>query len=86
LAEELVAPGFGRSAGLMRRTRPGLSACQSPNAALPVSGPDWPAAGAIPAPATSVAKSSIGNDDRKGSNSAVLNILDAAATRDLLHP
>src|SRR4051794_39174566 len=46
-AEEGVAPGRGRSPGLMRRITPGLSRRQSPNAAPPTSGP-----GSATAPAT----------------------------------
>jgi hypothetical protein len=36
---EAVAPGFGKSAGRISLTTPGLSERQSPNAASPVSGP-----------------------------------------------
>src|SRR3569832_42770 len=53
LADEAVAPGFGRSVGRIRRTTPGRSARQPPNAALPASGSDC--AGADPVPVNSVA-------------------------------
>src|ERR1700736_1184527 len=53
LADEGVAQGRGRSSGFIRRLTPGLSVRQSPNAAVPTSGPDW--ASARPAPANTVA-------------------------------
>src|SRR3954454_20438907 len=52
LEDEAVAPGRGRSPGLIRRTTPGLSARQSPNAAAPTSGADCP--NTAPAPNTAV--------------------------------
>src|SRR6202047_1831953 len=44
LADDGVAPGCGRSSGLIRRLTPGLSPRQSPNAAVPTRGPDWASA------------------------------------------
>jgi len=41
LAAEGVAPGFGRSSGLIRRTVPGLSRSQSPKASCPRSVTGW---------------------------------------------
>src|ERR1700682_2389117 len=52
LADDGVAPGRGRSSGLIRRLTPGLSPRQSPNVALPTSGPDWASAPQTPVPAT----------------------------------
>src|SRR6476620_3523013 len=40
LAADGVAPGFGKSSGLINLQVPGLSERQSPNAALPVNGDD----------------------------------------------
>src|SRR6202022_4463389 len=53
LAAEGVAPGFGKSSALIRRLTPGLSARQSPNAAVPTSCPDWAIAGTTNAAANS---------------------------------
>jgi hypothetical protein len=39
LDDEAVAPGFGKSAGRINLTTPGLSERQSPNAASPVNAP-----------------------------------------------
>src|SRR5579871_2879441 len=55
LAEEAVAPGLGRSPGLIKRTRPGLSVRQSPKAACSASVPDCTGAGTAPAAIASVA-------------------------------
>src|ERR1700682_6049211 len=41
LAAEGVAPGFGRSSGLIRRTVPGSSRRQSPKASCPLSVLGW---------------------------------------------
>src|SRR5580698_8395870 len=82
LADEAVAPGFGKSEGRIRRTRPGLSARQSPNAAVPVSGCDWAKAGieaaTTPAPA-SAATSNAGIDCRTRPNRCALEILGGIA-------
>jgi hypothetical protein len=56
LAAEAVAPGLGKSAGLISRLTPGLSARQSPNAAGPTRGPDWAIAGTTTAAADSCTK------------------------------
>jgi hypothetical protein len=55
LEAEGVAPGLGKSRGFINRPNPGPSARQSPNAALPVSGPDWASAWNAPAAANAVA-------------------------------
>ncbi|HSZ97303.1 MAG TPA: hypothetical protein VK767_13380 [Bradyrhizobium sp.] len=79
MADEAVAPGFGKSEGRIRRTRPGLSARQSPNAAVPVSDADWAKAGiepaTTPAPASSDATSNADIDGRTKPNGCALEIL-----------
>src|SRR5665213_812036 len=55
LETEGVAPGFGKSSGLISLSVPGRSARQSPNAALPVSGDDCATAGVTPPTANAVA-------------------------------
>src|SRR5216683_1128578 len=54
LAAERVAPGSGKSCGLIRRAVPGLSSCQLPNASLPWRKADWPNAALLKASAPSV--------------------------------
>src|SRR5258708_24599451 len=56
LADEGVAPGRGRSSAFIRRLTPGLSARQSPNAAVPVSGPDLVSASPMQAPANTAGR------------------------------
>jgi len=83
LADEAVAPGFGKSKGRISRTRPGLSARQSPNAADPVSGADWAEAeieaSVTIAPANGAATSNAGIDRRTRLNRRALEISEAVA-------
>src|SRR3954453_7729558 len=72
LEDEAVAPGRGRSPGLIRRTTPGLSARQSPNAAVPTSGADCPNTAAAPEAATKVAIAAVVSKRRGRSNNLMM--------------
>src|SRR5215211_7860095 len=72
LEDEAVAPGRGRSPGLIRRTTPGLSARQSPNAAVPTSGADCPNTPAPPQTAARVAIAAVVSERSGRSNNLIM--------------